>query len=511
MPKYFCRSPARSTASIGLGALIAFVIFAWFPSASAAQTVTLQPDIQGTWKGTLGAGGAGLHLLVTLTKLASGEYSGQLDSVDQGAILSIESASLEGNSVRFSVSRVGGLFVGELSMDGSVITGTWTQTGVPRQPLTFQRSAPGSSSSSLPISAPHTPKPVTAPLDIVIPTAPTAFKADGKWNLVYEMHVMNLGRYDCALTKIDVVSGDPAHASLASFEGAALDAMFFQIKPPENKSSIVPGGFAIVYMWVTVDRQQDVPASIAQRVTMKIGDYPDPMTITTVSTPVNRNPVLVIGAPLEGGDWVAGNGPSNTSAHRRALIPIDGRAYLSQRYAIDWVRLNPDGKDYTGDPSDNRNYRAYGAEIHSVADGVVTTAVDGIPQNIPGENSRAVPMTFETISGNHVIVDIGGGLFAFYAHMQPGTVRVKVGDRVHRGQVLGLLGNTGNSTEPHLHFHICNANSDLECEGVPYAFTSFELQGRGENWKPADSHATPVKDEMEIPTEDDIVRFLPGP
>jgi murein DD-endopeptidase MepM/ murein hydrolase activator NlpD len=95
--------------------------------------------------------------------------------------------------------------------------------------------------------------------------------------------------------------------------------------------------------------------------------------------------------------------------------------------------------------------------------------------------------------------------------MQPVSVRVKVGDKVKRGQVLGLLGNSGNSSEPHLHFHICNANSELACEGLPYAFVEYELQGKGESWKPSDSHAVTVKQEMEIPAEDEIVRFLPQP
>jgi murein DD-endopeptidase MepM/ murein hydrolase activator NlpD len=119
-------------------------------------------------------------------------------------------------------------------------------------------------------------------------------------------------------------------------------------------------------------------------------------------------------------------------------------------------------------------------------------------------------MTLETISGNHVIMDIGNGLYALYAHMQPGSVRVKLGDKVTRGQVLGLLGNTGNSTEPHLHFHICNANSDLGSEGLPYAFASFEVQGKGEMWKPSESRSPTVKHEMEIPTEEEVARFQDG-
>src|SRR4029077_4037698 len=109
--------------------------------------------------------------------------------------------------------------------------------------------------------------------------------------------------------------------------------------------------------------------------------------------------------PLRGGEWLAANGPSNSSGHRRALIPIGGRAQIAQRFAIDWVQLRPDGQTFTGDQLDNKNYRAYGSEVLAVADGVASEVVDGIPQNVPGEKSRAVPITLETVGGNHVILD----------------------------------------------------------------------------------------------------------
>jgi len=96
--------------------------------------------------------------------------------------------------------------------------------------------------------------------------------------------------------------------------------------------------------------------------------------------------------------------------------------------------------------------------------------------------SRAVPITLETIGGNHVILDLGGGRFTFYAHMQPASLRVKVGEKVRRGQVLGLVGNSGNSTAPHLHFHLTDANSPLESEGLPYVFESFEQLAAPEMW-----------------------------
>jgi murein DD-endopeptidase len=230
------------------------------------------------------------------------------------------------------------------------------------------------------------------------------------------------------------------------------------------------------------------------------------MTVISPVVHVDKKPVVTIASPLDGTNLVAANGPSNTSGHRRALIPVDGHAYISQRYAIDWVEAGADGKTYVGDPLENKNYKIYGAEIHSVADGVVTEVKDGIPQNVPNAETHTVPITLETIGGNHVIVDIGGGRFAFYAHMQPGSPRVKVGDHVKTGQVLGLVGNTGNSSEPHLHFDICDASSMLACEGLPYAFKSFELTGEASGDAPGVKPVSPaVTRTMEIPAEDEVV------
>jgi murein DD-endopeptidase MepM/ murein hydrolase activator NlpD len=171
------------------------------------------------------------------------------------------------------------------------------------------------------------------------------------------------------------------------------------------------------------------------------------------------------------------------------------------------VQLREDGRTWTGDQLKNESYRAYGAEALAVANATVVAVKDGIPENVPGPTSRAVPITLETVSGNHVILDLGQGQYAFYAHLQPGSLRVKAGDKVKRGQVLGLVGNSGNSTEPHLHFHTSNKNSPLSSEGLPYVLDSFEIQGKGWGWKPSGKDSPVERRRLEIPLQDSVVRF----
>ena len=103
----------------------------------------------------------------------------------------------------------------------------------------------------------------------------------------------------------------------------------------------------------------------------------------------------------------------------------------------------------------------------------------------------AVPITLETVGGNHVILELAPGVYAFYAHLQPGSIRVKLGDTVNRGDPVGLLGNSGNSTAPHLHFHLTDGNSLLGAEGIPFEFDRFELLGTSRASRASGSRPSP--------------------
>jgi murein DD-endopeptidase MepM/ murein hydrolase activator NlpD len=105
--------------------------------------------------------------------------------------------------------------------------------------------------------------------------------------------------------------------------------------------------------------------------------------------------------------------------------------------------------------------------------------VVGVQDGLPEQTSGSLPsgQTVQTAGGNHIVVKLAPKRFAFYAHLQPGSLRVEKGDRVRRGQVLGLLGNTGNTDAPHLHFHIMDGPSPLRSNGLPFVHPCFKGQG----------------------------------
>ena len=474
---------------------------------------TTSKGLEGTWNGALDAGGQTLHLVLTVTKSADGSYSGKLDSVDQGATIPIDVITVNGASVHLELKSIEAKFDGKLNAAATELAGEFSQGGA-TLPLTLKRSTESKDKSAAQATAPKPAapqKPLDVPADVTVPVPPTAFKGGGgKTILCYELHITNFSRSDIVLTKAEALSSGSAVTKVASFDGDELAKRVLRPGVAANttadKLKIGAGLRLIIYFWLEIDKGQPIPSMIDHRLSFKVGDYPEELTIQCAKTSVASKPILV-SPPLRGSDWLAANGPGDGSGHRRALVPVGGGVHIAQRFAIDFVQLREDGKTFTGDQKDNKNYRCYGTDALAVADGVVVATKDGIPENVPGENSRAVAITLETVGGNHVILDLGDGHYAFYAHLQPGSLRVKQGDKVKRGQVLGLVGNSGNSTEPHLHFHISNSNSPLGSEGLPYALQSFEVEGKGWGWKPGSSGAGSEKRGMEMPLENEVVRF----
>jgi hypothetical protein len=241
------------------------------------------------------------------------------------------------------------------------------------------------------------------------------------------------------------------------------------------------GRQTLVYLWVTLPAGATTPGRLRHRLTVSLTDSAGKATTDTVGryfVPVRTGRPLVLAAPFTGGPWLALNGPSNGSPHRREPMPVDGEARIGQRFATDWIKLGAEGRAVHGDSLVNENWYGYGMPVLAVADGIVTDTKDSIIENVPLSPAMAVPIRFETIGGNYVILDLGGARYAFYAHLKPGSLKVKRGDKVRRGQPIGLLGNSGNSHGPHLHFQVSDGSSPFGSEGLPWVWERFELLDR---------------------------------
>ncbi len=210
---------------------------------------------------------------------------------------------------------------------------------------------------------------------------------------------------------------------------------------------------------------------------------------------------MVVEFPLRG-EWTA----VNTPAHR---IPSHGTDMLGQRYAYDFVRsdarkglhLHPAGtvRSYVIGGRTHECY-GWGQPVHAVFDGEVVEAVDGVPErgwlHVVRELTLAVKngITFRPttawvsrLAGNHVIVRMGTNpsIHAVFAHLATGTVEVQEGQALRAGDAVGRVGHTGNSTAPHLHFHLMDSPDPLQAGGIPCAFREYEAQ-RDDHWVPVE-------------------------
>ena len=130
------------------------------------------------------------------------------------------------------------------------------------------------------------------------------------------------------------------------------------------------------------------------------------------------------------------------------------RCSSPQRFAIDFNKIDADNRLSDGDPSLNESHPTYDRSVFAVADATVIAAVDQHPDQLPG---TTVGITIENAEGNHIVLDLGDGRYTFYAHLKPGSLTVKSGDRATRGQQIANVGNSGSSDGPHLRFHVMDS------------------------------------------------------
>ncbi len=319
----------------------------------------------------------------------------------------------------------------------------------------------------------------TAPLvDVGVLTPPTAVPVvGGATVLVYELTVMNERSEPVALRSIRI--SDDEGQILRTYAGATLDEETLLLQR-DFRGRLAPGtplqrgDSGLLFAYLEFDPAQRVPTALRHTI-----ELADPRTGARQSVDytldVDRSPPLIVSPPVRGAQWLMDGALGPDSYHRRAVLPIDGRLWVAQRYAIDFEIIDDRGRLVVGDISDNANWFGFGAPIYAASDGRVIRVVDGAPEQTP-PNFPENP-TIANTPGNHIVVDMGDGNFALYAHMQSGSILPSEGDLLRAGDEVGRVGNTGNSTAPHLHFHIMDRPEPLESQGVPYVFDRFVDRG----------------------------------
>jgi hypothetical protein len=317
---------------------------------------------------------------------------------------------------------------------------------------------------------------VISPIDVSVLAPPQpALGTDGKRHMVYELQVHNWElTKDATIEQVQVRTGG-SHALLASYSGAALSSLLVQepFAAPLS-TTLVPGEGTILWMDVTLPARGPTPSSLVHRFRVNGIEFPAGITKVITAKPIAIEP------PLRGSDLVDANGCCGATPHTRAIQTFDGIRWNAQRYAIDWVQKDASGAIFSGSPLLNTSYFLFSRPVYAVANGVVTSVLGDRPENTPPIPDQTLTNynAGELVTGNHVILKIAPGVYALYAHLRPGSIRVRLGQKVKAGTVLALSGNSGNSTGPHLHFQLMSANKPLVSNGIPYVFKSFTLEGR---------------------------------
>jgi hypothetical protein len=315
------------------------------------------------------------------------------------------------------------------------------------------------------------------PLLLDMQDAPAPFMgSDGRVHLVYELWMTNFSGGDIVVQKVEVLGDGEV---LQSLDAAGVAGRLQAAGQRESAGKLAGSVQALLFLHVTLEPGAAAPRLLSHRVTMHANAAPpgqQEITETGGEVAVDRRPVVSIGPPLRGVGYISADSCCDASRHTRAAMPVNGHVWLAQRFAVDWEQLDAEGRVYAGVREKLESYTIFGKPVIAVADAVVASVTDGLPEQTPGK--YPVNISLDQADGNSVILDLGDRRYATYAHMQRGSIQVRVGERVKMGRLLGLVGNSGNSVAPHLHFQVSDRSSSLAANGLPYEMRDFQVTGK---------------------------------
>ena len=272
---------------------------------------------------------------------------------------------------------------------------------------------------------------------------------------------------------------------------------------PGFSTSVPAGNSGRMYFDVTYTAPDQVPSLLAHAITLAPPDGGGPGTpALTDPVPVGCVKLAVLHPPLIGHGWIAFNGCCTTAFyHRDTLLPVNGVLQAGQQFAIDFEQAGPNNACCNGPPEALRSWWGYDTPVLAAAPGVVVSVLDGLPDQDPVFTIKPPAAVLDN-AGNSVVEDIGGGRFVTYAHLKPGTIpaAVRQGAHLSTGQLIGHVGNSGNSAAPHLHFQVQDGPVYIDAVGLPFVFDTQLFEGRVPEQ---------IVTDVTMPAEVDFFRGLP--
>jgi hypothetical protein len=263
-------------------------------------------------------------------------------------------------------------------------------------------------------------------------------------------------RFDLVSTNGALISGQYSGPALSALFDSAVDrrrieptAKDTNILGPDERKAIsdvfldFPKGFAGDSLVVEVDYNAN-----------------DKTYSQKISTTLHRMDGFVGRLPFDG-IWYVVAEHSSLDAHKR---------FLAEAFAYDFLQIGTNGTSHQSDGTRNADYYAYGKKVLAAKDGTVVYVRSDVDENTPGKPNKDAP------GGNIVIIDHGNKQYGYYAHLRPARVTARVGMQIRAGEPLGEVGNSGDSLEPHLHFHVMNDPDPAQADGVPVEFESWRAQ-----------------------------------
>jgi hypothetical protein len=308
--------------------------------------------------------------------------------------------------------------------------------------------------------------------------------SDGREHIDYDLVITNNFTVDVTLTSLVVRGGGK---KLLTLEGDALAAVTHQTTGLGEPTRSIPASSAVATLVdIVLPRSagRTVPKRLGHRITYTFPPGAPGEAIIgsrTVDAPklrVDRRVPVEVAPPLRGDGWLSANACCDpTLNHRSTLLAANGTFVTPEIFAVDYIRL-VNGRFYDGNGTQNTDWFGFGAPIRAATGGRVVSVRNDMPEVPPLSELENPTVTKPSdFGGNGVVVRVRPGVFAHYYHMQTGSVRVEVGQRVRSGRKLGLLGNTGNTSGAHLHFGFTDGRNALTSNSLPFEIDRFGFEG----------------------------------